>query len=245
MQKILEKFRAHHRSRRAMHPVIRVLWAVILVIFIAGLTISGISIYKEYSTPPEEIIIRAILKTTDVPSYSFHSVSKRILANEEEMLNEVWGEKNDSSTHLYGKVHLVNGEFEVYQIEDQFYRQDVVNKQWLKIDNIGEEAIEKLMQEIDPLAMLDFSAPIEAEYLDKEKVGDVTCKKYNVAAYNENAYMTALWHNFFYTFWIDKKGILRQVEIVAVNKDNEQQQLYMQVQFEPSDKFVEITAPEV
>lgn len=240
--KIIEKWQNHYRHH-SMHPIIRLLWAVVMVIFVIGLTISGISIYKEYSLPPEEVIVRALNDMNHAPSYTFHSISKRLLADKEEILNEVWGEKNNNSTHLKGKIHLVNGEFEVYQIDDQYYRQDNITKEWLTIDHMGEEAAEKLMQEINPLAMLNFTSPIEVEFVEKEKVGDVMCKKYHVAAYNENEYMTALWHNFFYTLWIDKKGQLCQAEIIAVNKENETQQLMMQLQIEQSENYVEIEAP--
>lgn len=215
----------------------------VLIFVLVALCISGFSIYREYSRPPEEVIIRALAQTLASPSYLFHSESSRTIDGQTEKLCEVWGEKNEESTHLVGTVDVVDSKFEIYQIKNQFYRQDAISKEWLVINEVSEEATEKLLQEIDPLAVFRFDQNIEAEYLGKEKIGSTNCRKYHIMAYCENAYLNLDWHDFFYTVWVDKDGYLRQAEIIAANKDHDDQKLAMTVQFEQSKSYLEIEAP--
>ena len=135
----------------------------VLIFVLVALCISGFSIYREYSRPPEEVIIRALEQTLASPSYLFHSESSRTIDGQTEKLCEVWGEKNEESTHLVGTVDVVDSKFEIYQIKNQFYRQDAISKEWLVINEVSEEATEKLLQEIDPLAVFRFDQNIWAK----------------------------------------------------------------------------------
>ncbi len=215
----------------------------VAIFVVLGLVISGLSIYREYSRPPEEVVVRALEHTLTSPSYIFHSESSRTIEGQTEKLCEVWGEKNSESTHLVGTVDIVDSKFEIYQIKNRFYRQDAISKEWLVINEVSEEATEKLLQEIDPLAVFRFDQQIEAEYLGKEKIGNTNCRKYHIMAYCENAYLNLDWHEFFYTLWVDKDGYLRQAEIIATNKEREDQKLQMTVQFEQSASYLEIEPP--
>ena len=215
-----------------------------VAIFIAvGIIVSGMSLYQQYNRPPEEVVIEALEQTLAVPNYTFHSQSSRTIEGRQEKLCEIWGEKNADSSHLVGTVDIVNSKFEIYQVQNRFYRQDAISKEWLVLEPVSEDSTEKLLQEIDPLAVFSFNQPIEAEYLGKEKSGKVNCRKYHVLAYAENDYLNLRWHNFFYTLWIDKNGYLHQAEISAENKEKPGQTLQMRVQFEQSKNYLEIKAP--
>lgn len=231
------------QERLAKNSWLRYCLRGVAVFILIGLAISGFSIYKEYSMPPEEVVIRALEQTVNAPSYTYHSLCSRELAGKTEKLCEVWGEKNESSTHLVGSVDLVKAKFEIYQVNDRFYRQDALSKEWMLIEAVSEEATEKLLQEVDPLAVFQFGPQVDAEYLGKEKIGQANCRKYHIMAYNENAFLNEAWHDFFFTLWVDKDGYLRQAEVIAVSRNNEEQKLQMTVQFQQSPQYLEIKAP--
>ena len=245
MGKIRQRF-SKDKPRKEQNKSRKLLsWGMkaIAVFLVLGLVISGVTFWKDYKTPPEELVIRAIAETIEAPCYRYYSISKRIADGNETLLSEVWGEKNRESTHLSGKIHIVNSDFEIYQVNNKFYRQDIVNKQWLVVDDVGKEATQQLIQEIDPLGNFIFAGSIDAEYLGKEKIDGKRCKKYQIISYNDNDYLAASYGEFFYTVWVDRDGHLRQAEVRAVDKENPDMQLKMSVQFTVSEEEIIIEAP--
>ena len=236
-------FKKHNTDNKKKGGILGIVTKVMALVVIFGIVGSGMSIWQEYRTPPEEVVIRAIAETIQAPSYSYYSLSKRIIGDKEEVLSEVWGEKNQESTHLSGKIHVVNSEFEIYQVDNRFYRQDVVSKDWLIVDDMGEAATIKLIQEIDPLANFVFGEQIEVQYMGKEKIEKSKCKKYQIIAYGTNDYLTSSWEEFFYTVWVDKQGYIRQAEVTAVDSGSENEQLRLLVQFTVVDEVLHIEAP--
>jgi len=226
-------------------PRLRLNWKwiliILLILILAG---GGYGIYRGLnSIPPQEAVTRAIQNTLNADSYRYEAVSKKLVDGKEELLSEVIGEKSNGNVHFTGKLHVVNSDFEIYQIADKLYRKDVFSKDWLVVEDINVEATEKLIQEINPLGTFTFSEPIVAEYVGKEKVNDKKCKKYEVMAETENKYLLTLWKDFTYTVWIDKSGLLTKAEINAVNKQHENHQLNMSVQFSDYNKEIVINPP--
>lgn len=218
-------------------------WILILLL-ILGLSGGGYGVYRGLnSAPPEEVVTTAIENTLNAESYRYEAVSKKIYDGKEDLLSEVKGEKNNGSVHLTGKLHVVNSDFEIYQVEDKLYRKDEFSKDWLVVEDINLEATERLVQEINPLGTFAFSEPIVAQYVDKEEVNDKKCRKYEVMAETENKYLLVLWKDFTYTVWIDKSGLLTKAEINAVNKQDENQRLIMSVVFSDYNKEIVINPP--
>ncbi|MFZ5944399.1 MAG: hypothetical protein ACOYVD_09830 [Bacillota bacterium] len=224
-------------------PSFNLKWLLIfaLVIVISG---GGVGVYRTYnSQPPQEAVLEAITNTLNSESYRYEAVSKRIVDGKEEILSEVSGEKSNGNVHFTGKLHVVNSDFEIYQVADKLYRKDAFSKDWLVVEDINVEATEKLIQEINPLGTFAFSGPIDAEYIGKEKVNDKKCKKYEVMAETDNKYLHVLWKDFVYTVWVDNSGILKKAEISAVNKEHENQRLIMSVEFSDYNQEIVINPP--
>lgn len=204
---------------------------------------TGISMWQEYQTPPEEVVMAAMEKTMAASQYQYTSESIRVVDGKEELLSKLNGQKNQGNTHLAGSIPIVNSEIEVYQIGDTFYRQDIATQRWLVVSGYDEEATEVLIQEIDPLSNFYFQNECSAEYMGKEKINGVRCRKYQVYTAQEGSYLSALWEEYYYTLWIDKKGDLQQVEMIAADHENKAEQLKLTVQFDWLSPVEEITAP--
>jgi len=226
-------------------PRLNLNWKWILtILLILVLSGGGYGVYRGLnSVPPEEAVSTAISNTLNADSYRYEAVSKRIVDEKEDLLSEVIGEKSNGNVHFTGRLHVVNSDFEIYQVADKLYRKDVFSKDWLVVEDTNAEATEKLIQEINPLGTFAFSEPVVAEYVGKEVVNDKKCKKYEVMAETENKYLLVLWQDFTYTVWIDKSGLLTKAEINAVNKQYENQILSMSVEFSDYNKEIVINPP--
>ena len=132
---------------------------------------------------------------------------------------------------------------DVYQIEDNFYRQDIVNGSWMRMEGQNAEATERLLQEINPLGCLMYNAAAEITELDKEKVEGVRCRKFQVRASGDNTFLASVWNEFYYTVWIDKQHRLQQAEVIASHQEGSAEQLKLEVQFDWETPVEEIKAP--
>ena len=220
--------------------------AIIIGVFIALLSVAGWSlreIWQEYNLPAEEIVIKAIDNTLEHESYSFQAKAFRQNNDNEEKICSVNGEVNGENAHLYGSIDLVESEFEIYQIGENFYRRDSVDGRWLVIDNLGRETMENLVTEINPLNLLRFASPFEVEYLGKEVINDKKYRKFEILNYMTDEYLTYDWQNILLRIWVDKKGYIYRAEVVANEKDEPQKRLTLQVDFQLNDEVELIKAP--
>lgn len=226
-------------------PRFRLNWKWLLIILlILAFAGGGYGVYRVLnSVPPEEAVSTAIENTLNAESYRYQAVSKKVIDGNEELLSEVVGEKSNGNVHLKGKLHVVNSDFEIYQVADKLYRKDEFSKDWLVVEDTNLEATEKLVQEINPLGIFRFSEPLVAHYVGKEEINGKKCRKYEVMAETENKYLLVLWRDFTYTVWIDKSGLLTKAEINAVNKQHDNQRLIMSVVFSDYNKEIVIEPP--
>jgi len=220
-------------------------WLLLLLgILLLAFGISvGISCWHDYRLPPEEVVRTALEKTLSMEEYQYSSQSVRVLDGKEEVLSLLNGQKKNGNTHLAGQMPIVNSEIEVYQIADTFYRQDIATGQWLIVKGYDEEATEVLLQEIDPLSNFGLENEYSAEYLGKEKINGVRCKKYQIYTSKEGSYLSSLWAEYYYTLWIDRKGTVQQAEMIASDHENKPEQLKMTVQFDWFSPVEDILAP--
>jgi len=111
------------------------------------------------------------------------------------------------------------------------------------VKGYDEEATEVLLQEIDPLSNFGLENEYSAEYLGKEKINGVRCKKYQIYTSKEGSYLSSLWAEYYYTLWIDRKGTVQQAEMIASDHENKPEQLKMTVQFDWFSPVEDILAP--
>lgn len=105
------------------------------------------------------------------------------------------------------------------------------------------EATERLLQEIDPLGCLVYDANAEVTELEKERVQNMKCRKFQVRSSGESTFLTSVWSEFYYTLWVDKARRLQQVEVIAGDHENSEEQLKLQVVFDWNTPVEEIHAP--
>ena len=217
---------------------------VMILLFIGACGISaGMEYWKEWRTPPEQVVGEALMYSVEAPSYSYISRVTRVTDGQEQVISSLQGQKNGANVHLFGTVDVVDSQVDVYQIEDNFYRQDIVNGSWMRMEGQNAEATERLLQEINPLGCLLYNAAAEITELDKEKVEGVRCRKFQVRASGDNTFLASVWNEFYYTVWIDKQHRLQQVEVIASHQDGSAEQLKLEVQFDWETPVEEIKAP--
>lgn len=219
---------------------IGLLIGIIFFLIVAG----GMIIFLSSPAPPEDLINKAFENTLKAETYRYEAVTKRIKDKQEEVLTQVSGKKQGENVHFYGKVDIVNADLEVYRINNKLYRKDYFSKDWLVIEGVKAESTENLMQEINPLSLLEFKGEIEAEDLGKEKVNNIKCRKYQVTANWSNAYLQSLWENFNYLIWVDTKNkTIVKSSVSAENKKDNSYKLMMEVEFTNLGGDVIITPP--
>ena len=215
---------------------------LIFVIGTCGFSV-GMDVWREWRTPPEQIVGEALMYAVEAPIYSYQSEACRISNGETQVISRLHGEKNGENVHLSGTVDVVDSTVEVYQIGDTFYRQDIVSGSWMEISGYDAEATERLLQEIDPLGCLVYDANAEVTELEKERVQNVKCRKFQVRSSGESTFLTSVWSEFYYTLWVDKARRLQQVEVIAGDHENSEEQLKLQVVFDWNTPVEEIHAP--
>ena len=220
---------------------------VLLLVFLFTVCICGAGIlvdcWQEWNTPPVERVAEAVHYAIEAPQYRYISEAVRIHEGNEQVITRLNGEKYGDAVHLYGTADVLDLEINVYQIDDTFYRQDIVSGQWRQMTGQNIEATEYLIQEINPLGCLHISNNGQVIAQGKEKVNGISCRKYQVHSSGETTFLTSVWSEFYYTVWIDKKHRLQQVEIIADDHDNSAEQLRLTIQFDWESLVEEIKAP--
>ena len=69
------------------------------------------------------------------------------------------------------------------------------------------------------------------------------CRKFQVRSSGESTFLTSVWSEFYYTLWVDKARRLQQVEVIAGDHENSEEQLKLQVVFDWNTPVEEIHAP--
>ncbi len=224
----------------------RVKYLLLLILLIAvgacGVSL-GMDVWQEWNTPPEQIVGEALMYAAEAPMCSYTSVAERIVDGEETVISRLAGQKNGANVHLFGSVDVLDSQVDVYQIGDTFYRQDIVSGSWMQMAGQNLEATEHLMQEIDPLGCLILHANAEVIELEKERVNNVKCRKFQVRSSGEDTFLTSVWNEFYYTVWIDKQHRLQRAEIIAGDHDHKTEQLKLDVLFDWNTQVEELKAP--
>ena len=219
---------------------------LIITVFIIFLSTAGWSlwdIWQDYHLPAEETLYNAVTKTLSCENYQFTAQAVRETDAESDELCVISGEVNGENTHLSGRIPLIDGEFELYQIVDRYYRRDSVDGKWLIIDDFGREATERLIAEISPLDFLRLEGPFEVDYLGKEMKNNEKCRKFQVMNYVTDEYMTYGWQDIFLTVWVNKHGYINQALIRALECNEPQKKLNLNLSFSFGDNMPPITAP--
>lgn len=218
---------------------------LMMVLFAAGVCgiSAGMDVWRDWHTPPEQRVAEALHYAVEAPMYCYTSEAVRVSNDAEWVVTRLYGKRNGDNVHLYGIAEVLDAEIDVYQIGETFYRQDIVNGQWLKQTGQNLTATEYLIQEINPLGCLYFSDTAQVITQGKEKINGVKCKKYQVMNTGENTFLTSVWSEFYYTVWIDKKHRLQQVTLIADDHENSAEQLRLTIQFDWDTVVPEIQAP--
>lgn len=217
---------------------------LIVGFIITTLLVGGAALFLYEPLSPAEIVTESMENTLSAQSHSYDAITRSIIDGEETLLTQVKGVKNGDDVYLLGKVFIVNGNLEIYRVNDKFYRKDSFSENWLVLDNQSIKETEKLMQEINPLAILEFDGEIDANYLGKEKINKKKTKMYKVKANWKNIYLKTSWKDLEYTIWVDarNKEVIK-AKISAVNKDHDDNQLILDVVFKDINEDIKIKAP--
>lgn len=203
----------------------------------------GLDLWEEWHTPPEQIVGEALMHAIEASTYTYTSEVVRVTDGTEQLISRLEGQKNGENIHVFGSVDVIDSQVNVYQIGDTFYRQDIVSGSWMKMNGQNAEATESLLQEINPLGCLVLDADAEVIELEKERVKDIKCRKFQVRSNRNSSFLTSVWKEFYYTVWVDQQHRLQQVEMIAADHETYADQLKLQVLFDWDAAGAEIQAP--
>ena len=220
---------------------------VLLLVLLFAVGVCGVStgmeVWREWRTPPEQRVAEALHYAVQAPAYRYTSEAVRVHDGKEQVVTTLNGEKNGDAVHLYGRADVLDTMIDIYQIGDTFYRQDIVSGRWMQMTGQNIAATEYLIQEINPLGCLQIAETARVIVQEKEKLNGKACKKYQVHTSGTDTFLASAWSEYYYTLWIDKKHRLQQVEIIADDHENSAEQLRLTVQFDWDSEVPEITAP--
>lgn len=221
----------------------RILLLAVLTIFVSIAGWSLWDIWHDYHVPAEEVVNSAVIKTLSAENYQFKAQAVRETDGVRKEICIITGEIEGENAHLSGNITLVDGEFELYQIGDKYYRRDSADGKWLVVEDMGRESARKLIAEISPFDFLKLEAPFEVEYLGKEIVNEEKCRKFQVMNYVTNEYLTYDWQEIFLTLWINKRGYIIEAQIRAQESDEPTKELELNLSFSFDKDLPLITAP--
>lgn len=231
------------RQEKAFFSTFKALGALIGIMLLTVALWSLADIWQDYHLSAEECVQKAVAKTLTEDNYTFSAHALRENEGVREEICTMTGEIVGENSHLCGEIALVGSEFEIYQIADNYYRRDSVDGTWFKVDNLGRDTAKKMMAEISPLDFLHLKAPYEAEYLGKEVVDGQKCRKFQVLNYVTEEYLTYGWQEIVLTIWVDRKGYVHKAEVRAIERDDAQKTLVLELMFDFPKKLEAFTAP--
>jgi len=198
--------------------------------------------YIKSKLDPKVELEKASKNMAAVDSYRYSLKSSFSVDNRKEVISEVRGEKNKENTHIKGE--MVNTPVDIYYVDRTIYNYDSFSKNWLVIESDTTNSEELLISELNPLSNFRFKQVDTVDKLKFEKVDGTECLVVACQPSVESQLLETLWEDFEYRLWIDyKKGFIRKAALNAVNKNNPNTKLNLEVRFFDFNKEIKIKPP--
>lgn len=198
--------------------------------------------YIKSKLDPKVELEKASKNMAAVDSYRYSLKSSFAVDNRKEVISEVRGEKNKENTHIKGE--MVNTPVDIYYVDRTIYNYDSFSKNWLVIESDTTNSEELLISELNPLSNFRFKQVDTVDKLKFEKVDGTECLVVACQPSVESQLLETLWEDFEYRLWIDyKKGFIRKAALNAVNKNNPNTKLNLEVRFFDFNKEIKIKPP--
>lgn len=198
--------------------------------------------YIKSKLDPKVELEKASKNMAAVESYRYSLKSSFSVDNREEVISEVKGEKSKENTHIKGE--MVNTPVDIFYVDRTIYNYDSFSKKWLVIESDTTNSEELLISELNPLSNFRFKQVDTVDKLKFEKVDGTECLVVACQPSVESQLLETLWEDFKYRLWIDyKKGFIRKATLDAVNKNNPNTKLNLEVRFSDFNKEIKIKPP--
>ncbi|MDI6711569.1 MAG: hypothetical protein QME76_12960 [Bacillota bacterium] len=210
--------------------------AVLALLFLAYLGLKSHA--QNVSLERENLLGQAIEKTKASKSYRYRIDSRLAGEDGANYMSRVTGEQAGDRVHVKGT--LLNSAFELVQVGDESYLKDQVTGGWINFKGNRLAQTELFVNEITPLAILNFKDVPEMNYKGKEKKNVIL----EIRPVVQNPYLETLFTDHRYRIAVDpKKKLITKVHMEATSRENEKQKLVIDIAFWDFDKDIRIEAP--
>lgn len=223
-------------NRNRLGPIIGIAVALIALLFIVSIFISGKS-----QVNTQKNLETALDNTFASRSFRFKVESK--LVGENEFYSKVEGERvMPDKVHIKGTVLKTPVEFT--QIHDNTYMKDPFSGRWMSLKGNQLSKSELFITELNPLANFNFKDIPEIKLVGEERVDGYKCLVYELSPNLENIFLEDQFDRFSYTIWVDKRGpLIRQARIKASKVDGNTSGLEIFIKLWDFNRNLNITIP--
>lgn len=178
----------------------------------------------------------------NLSAYRFHLKSGFKVAEREEVISQVDGEKSGGNTHIKGE--MVNTPVDIYYINRTIYNYDSFANKWLVIDSDTNNCEELLVSELNPLSNFRLKSIGEVQKVSFEEVDGAECLVVRCQPTVESQLLESMWKEFDYQFWVDyRHDAIKKATLTAKNLKNPETVLQLTVHFYDLDSKIEIKPP--
>jgi len=210
--------------------------AVLALLFLAYLGLRSHA--QNVTVERENLLGEAIEKTKASNSYRYRIDSRLIGEDGTNYVSRVTGEQAGDRVHVKGT--LLNSAFELVQVGDESYLKDQVTGGWISFKGNRLAQTELFVNEVTPLAILDFKDIPEMNYKGREKKNIIL----EIRPVVHNPYLETLFTDHRYRIAVNPKDKrISKVHMEAVSRENEKQKLVIDIEFWDFDKDIIIEAP--
>ncbi|MEN6461211.1 MAG: hypothetical protein ABFC94_07580 [Syntrophomonas sp.] len=226
----------------------KVHWVILAVAILAIIGLASYQKINEYyikvNLDPRLELKESLKSMAAVHSYRYSLKSTFTVDGRKEVISEVQGEKNDYDTHIKGE--MVNTPVDIYYLDSTIYNYDSFSKKWLVIESNTDNSEELLISELNPLSNFRFKSiqNVQKLYFDQIDGGEYLVVSCSPSI--ESQLLETMWKDFKYCLWIDyKQNLIKKAALTAVNKQNHETKLEINVNFSDISKNIKIKAPDL
>lgn len=198
--------------------------------------------YEKHKLVPTAELQLACDNMLNLNAYRFNLKSGFTVAEREEVISQVDGEKAGGNTHIKGE--MVNTPVDIYYINRTIYNYDSFANKWLVIESDTNNCEELLVSELNPLSNFRLKSIGEVQKVGFEEVDGAECLVVRCQPTVENQLLESMWKEFDYQFWVDyRHDAIKKATLNAKNLNHAETVLQVTVHFYDLESKIEIKPP--
>lgn len=201
-------------------------------------------IYEKSRLQPDLELSAAVERMMNLSSCNFEIVSSFSLEGRTQVISSVQGEKEGQNVHIKGE--MVKTPVDIYYIDGTIYNYDATASKWMVIESGTTSTAELLISELKPLNYLMYADIQNIQKIGFENIDGDNCLQLQFNSVMKNDLLNKMWKDFNCSLWIDyRHDVIKKLELSALNKNNNQTTLLINMSFKNIDKKFTIEPPDL